>query len=851
MTALFQEPVMNNQAALPFNPDSEVMQNRGLVGRVLTRHARSEPVEVVGLKPDLRPNGLFGFKPDFPSGARRCLARLGGLKPGLRSVVLLLLMASLLLGCAAEKLSREGQLLIDEGRYEEGLARLQDAAKTDPDDISHRAAVPRNRERIAIRLLAQAASARAAGRGDEAQAIYERALKIDPDNRRAKDGLEALAMDQRHEKIIAEARESLKKMDPTAAGAALKPVLLENPKNSQAVMLQRQIDEQAAKELIAGPTLKAQFKKPVTLQFRDANLKMVFEALARVSGINVLLDKDVKPDLKTSIFVKDVSVEDTIELILMQSQLSKKIISSNTVFIYPNTPAKIKEYQELMIRSFHLVNADPKQMLTMLKTVLKTRDVFVNEKINTIVIRDTPDAILLAEKMIADQDIAEPEVMMEVEVLEVNRTRLTDIGVKWPDQLTLTAMGTGVVQGAATPTTTPTLTQLRQINSDNILTSPAMSVTLKAMLQDTDTKILASPRIRARNREKAKIMIGDRVPVITNAVTPVSTGAPVVTGNVQYLDVGLKLEVEPDIHLDSEVAIKINLDVSTIVKEVQNALSGTLAYQIGTRNASTLLQLKDGETQILAGLIDNQERNSASKVPGLGQLPVLGRLFSEHQGNGTKTEIVLSITPHIVGRMRQPDAREVEYWSGTEATLQTRPTLLRPLGAVTLSTSGAATPAVPAVPALPGKRALPKAAPEAPLALSWQGPGQAKVGDKISLTLNTQSAQGLKSLEFLVEFDPAVLKASDAVEGAAPQQKNSQPQISKTIDQDSGQILVKVSGIEPAGATASGGMVTIGFEVIRAAPQSLILASQIVPVGASGETLAFAAPGPYSIAVSP
>lgn len=793
----------------------------------------------------------LSFSLGSPFGASRALARLAGLKPGLRSIVLLLLAASLLLGCAAEKLGREGQLLIDEGRYEEGLARLQEAAKADPDGLSYRAALPRNRERIVVRLLAEAASARAAARSEEAQALYERVLRIDPGNPRAKDGLEALDMDQRHEKIIAEARESLRKMDTNAVGAALKPVLLENPKNRQAMALQRQVDEQAAKELVAGPTLKAQFKKPVTLQFRDANLKMVFEALARVSGINVLLDKDVKPDLKTSIFVKDVSVEDTIELILMQSQLSKKIISSNTVFIYPNTPAKIKEYQELMIRSFHLVNADPKQMLTMLKTVLKTKDVFVNEKINTIVIRDTPEAIQLAEKMIADQDIAEPEVMLEVEVLEVNRTRLTDIGIKWPDQLTLTAMGTGVIQGAATPSTAPTLTQLRQINSDNIVTSPAMSVTLKAMLQDTDTKILASPRIRARNREKAKIMIGDRVPVITNAVTPVSTGAPVVTGNVQYLDVGLKLEVEPDIHLDSEVAIKINLDVSTIVKEVQNALSGTLAYQIGTRNASTLLQLKDGETQILAGLIDNQERKSASKVPGLGQLPILGRLFSEHQGNGTQTEIVLSITPHIVGKMRQPDAREVEYWSGTETSLQTRPTLLRPLGSVVLNTTGAASPGVPAAPALPGKRAIQNAVPETPLALSWQGPGQAKVGDKISLTLHTQSAQGMKSLEFLVGFDPTVLKASDVAEGGFLQQNNSQPHLDKTIDQDSGQILVKVSGMEPAGATGSGSVVTIGFEVIRAAPQSLIAVSQIVPLGANGETLAFAVPKPYAIAVSP
>ncbi len=194
---------------------------------------------------------------------------------------------------------------------------------------------------------------------------------------------------------------------------------------------------------MAEPILQGKFKKPVTLQFRDANLKMVFEALSRTSGINVLLDKDVKPDLKTSIFVKDVSVEDAIDLILLQSQLEKKVISDNTLFIYPNTSAKLKDYQDLKIRSFHLTNADPKQMLVMIKTLLKTKDIFIHEKTNSIVMRDTPDAIRLAEKMVADQDVAEPEVMLEVEVLEVSTTRLSELGIKWPGQLTLSTPGDG------------------------------------------------------------------------------------------------------------------------------------------------------------------------------------------------------------------------------------------------------------------------------------------------------------------------------------------------------------------------------------------------------------------------
>ena len=149
------------------------------------------------------------------------------------------------------------------------------------------------------------------------------------------------------------------------------------------------------------------------------------------------MDKDVKADLKTSVVVKDVSVEDTIDIILLQNQLEKKILNENSVFVYPNTPAKLKEYKELKIRSFHLVNADAKHMLTMVKTLLKTKDLFVHEKTNSLVMRDTPEAIRLAEKIIADQDGSDPEVMLEVEVIEVSHSRLTELGINYPSSANL------------------------------------------------------------------------------------------------------------------------------------------------------------------------------------------------------------------------------------------------------------------------------------------------------------------------------------------------------------------------------------------------------------------------------
>jgi general secretion pathway protein D len=785
------------------------------------------------------------------------------------------LLASLLAGCAGQQLHREGMALLAEGRSEEGLTKLAQASSAAPDNVSYRADLVRSRDQMVNRLLAAADSERAAGRPAAARAVYERVLGIHPGNSRAVVGLEMLDMDARHEEALARADALVKKRDAEAARAALAPVLLENPRNGKALLLQRKVNEQLARETPPEPSLKAKFTKPVTLQFRDANLKMVFEALSRTSGINVLLDRDVKADLKTSIFVKDVSVEDTINLILLQNQLEKKVISDNTVFIYPATAAKLKEYQDLKVRSFHLANADPKQMLTMIKTLLKTKDVFIHEKTNSIVMRDTPDAIRLAERMITDQDIDQPEVMLEVEVLEVSTSRLSELGIRWPGSLTLT-----------TPPAAATLGQLRNVGSRDLLVTP-LSATLNLTLEDGDANVLASPRIRVRNREKAKIMIGSRVPVITNAVTPVATGAPVVTGSVQYLDVGLKLEVEPDIHLDNEVVIKVALDVSSLIKEVLNAQSGSLAYEIGTRNATTVLRLKDGETQVLAGLINDEDRKAASKVPGLGQLPVIGRLFSSHRENGSKSEIVLSITPRIVGSARLPDVSEVEYWTGTEASLRNGTLSMNPMGTVSL-TSGSTAPSPAAVTAPPARStrrgaqtpapaAPPSAAPgpaesaapapaspvaiapaspaaiasAAPLALSWQGPAQVKPGDRVNLALNVNSAQAINGLDLLVTFNPDVFRALDVREGAFLQQTNAPLILSKAIDQASGQIQLDITGSGPDGASGSGTLATLVFEAIAANANSQIVVGRIAPTGAGGAALTGTAPDPYVVRVIP
>jgi general secretion pathway protein D len=564
-----------------------------------------------------------------------------------------------LFGCAGDMAYREGRKLIEEGKTEEGVAQLEKAVRIAPDDHKIKSYYFRQRESLINQLLRKADAARNAAKYDDAESLYRRILEIHPGNDRAGASIEAIIAAKRHKIFFVDAQGLFDKGNVVGSREKLHIILAENPKHSDARELMRRIEEKSAEERIASPVLKSSMSKPVTLEFRDASLNAVLEVISRTAGINFMLDKDVRPDIKITIFLRNTTIEHAIQFLLVTNQLEKRVLNENTLLIYPNTLAKNKDYQELIIRSFYLSNADVKQTANMIKALVKTKDLFVDEKLNMLVVRDTQEAMRLVEKLIALQDLAEPEVSLAVEVLEVSSNRLTELGIKYPSQVSYGVAGAAGVSGRLT------LNEFKNPTADMVNVAVTDRFLIANFLeQDGNTNLLANPQIRVKNREKAKIHIGDRVPVITSTST--STGF--VSESVSYLDVGLKLDVEPDISLAEEVTIKIGLEVSNIVNEVTSK-NGTLTYRVGTRNASTMLRLKDGETQILAGLISDEERGSADKVPGLGDLPVLGRLFSSHKDTKNKSEIVLLVTPHIVRNIKRPDVGTTEFVFGTESSV--------------------------------------------------------------------------------------------------------------------------------------------------------------------------------------
>ena len=432
-----------------------------------------------------------------------------------------------------------------------------------------------------------------------------------------------------------------------------------DPANEGALELQGNIRLVQSRNVIAYPQLRTKLDRPVTLEFRDANLKTIFEVLSQVAGLNFIFDKDLRPDMKATIFVRDVRIEDAVTLLLQQNQLHQKVVNENTLLIYPDSPQKVKDYQELVMRTFYLTSIDANTALNMVKTMLKTRDVFVDERLNTLTMRDTPDAVRMAEKLLQSQDQSNPEVVLEVEVMEVARSRILDLGLQWPNTFgVLTSDGKSV----------SVLDQLRGIDSSRISISPAPQAKINA--QDKDINTLASPVIRVSNREQARIHIGQRVPIISATSVP-STQGPVITESVTYLDVGLKLEVQPTVHLNNEVAIKVALEVSNATP-LEATRQGTIPVQVDTRNAQTSLRLHDGETQVLAGLVRNDHNASGNKIPGLGDIPGLGRLFGSNKDDMSKSELVLAITPRIVRNLPYQSPSDMEFATGTESSLQVR-----------------------------------------------------------------------------------------------------------------------------------------------------------------------------------
>jgi general secretion pathway protein D len=724
----------------------------------------------------------------------------------------------LLSGCTVDRIRQDALDSLRLGQYEESLKTLDQALERYPESATLKSGRLGATAEINARLLATAAALRSSGEYKRAEEVLQRLLALDPRSERAKSLLLDLERDRRQIDDIANALELVKAKKTSEALMVVERSLKDNPRNPDLLTLQRRLEIELRNANFDSGALQLADTRPVSLDFRDVNLKMLLETLSRNTGIDFVIDKDVRPDLRATVFLRNARLEDALELITSTNQLNKKLLDPRTVLIYPNTPEKNREYQELLVRAFFLSNSEVKQAAAMLRSILKIRDPFVDEKLSLIVLREPPETIRLAERLIALHDVSEPEVLLEVEVLEIKTARLLDLGIKFPDSFSLTPLNPQGGQSGLT------VRNAQNINSDRI--ALGISGVAVNLLRDIgDSNILANPRIRAKSREKARILVGDKVPVITS--TSNSTGF--VSESVSYLDVGLKVEVEPQVSLDDEVAIKVNLEVNSLAREIRTSTGG-LAYQIGTRAASTTLRLRDGETQLLAGLISNEDRSNSSRLPGLGDLPVLGRIFGTTRDDHQRTEIVLSITPRIIRNVRRPDINMTEFWSGSETNLRLRPLAL---ARETATAPASVTPQPGRAPAVGSGSGVPFAAalarPANPQAqpdtvaqgmvanqlqatLSIKAPTTVNLGDTFEALVSIAADRALRGLPVQLEFDAGTLELLDIVEGDFFAQGNATISVTKNIDGKGGRASAGLIRNTADGAKGEGTVLKLRFK---------------------------------------
>ncbi len=682
--------------------------------------------------------------------------------------------------CAMNRNVRLGDQMAKAGNWDAAVFAYEEAAQKEPDNEEIKKLLKNAKKEAAAAHYVRGQRYQKDKQNFPAQEEYKRAMTLDPEREEYMLALNGMIKLNQAEDRYQVGLKFLRADKLADAEAEFRKALALDPAHEGARQGLSAVEEQKKIADVEGDlTLKS--TQPVTLKFQNTRVKEIFQILSKLANINILFDKDVRDD-PTSIFIQDAPFQQALNLVLNTNSLMMKKITDNTILIYPKTKQKMDQYQDLIIRTFYLSQVKSKDMVNLLRTVLDTRRIFVNEAVNSIVIRDTPDKIHLAEKVIEANDRRAAEVLLDIEVLEVNRNRSMKLG--W--NFNPTSVTAQIINPSGTASLT--LQALKTLTESSYLfTLP--SVVIDFLKSESDARTLANPKIRVINGKQGKVNIGDRVPILisTTSSTPtgVGIGGSTVAGGVtnstsiEFKDTGIKVTVEPDIHLDNDVTLKLNLEVVSLGQLVDLG-NGQRQFQFGNRNAETVLDVHDGETIVIGGLIRDEDRRTSTGIPGLGDVPVMGRLFSDEETSRVKQDVILTITPHIVRPLDIPGKELTTLWSGTEEAFSSKP-LFREIGGaegvgmdgippgVGLPIKPGGTPVgTPPPTPVPGQSPspVPSPTPAQPTALSFSVQNTAmKVGEERWVWMRIGNATGVASFQANLMLDGNMFEFMTATPG--------------------------------------------------------------------------------------
>jgi len=547
-----------------------------------------------------------------------------------------------LAGCAGKNSSIiKGKEEAAAGKWEESVKILQESLKEDPDNIEIKLILTKTKWKASIVHMVKGEAFLKQNLYKEALYLLKKSIEFDPANHKAESLIKKTYAMKKSDLCFIKGNDFLKKSKHVKAREAFEKALELNPENMGAYnALARYIekDKNAPKF-----KLKLASTSLISLKFKKASIVDVFDVLSRLAGINFIFDKDFSAT-RITLFMTDVTFDRFLEVLLKTNNLTGKVIDEKTVIIYPDTPAKVKEYQDLQTKTFYLANLDAHKAVSLISRMLRIKKITANEKLNSVVMRGTREEIKKALKILKDNDRLPSEVLLNVEILEVSRTKEKQFGVEYLESMTI-----AVGERADSVTSDMKIAQwisfnaLQKLsNKELFITSP--TATLNLLKQDSDTRILANPKIRVKNSEKASILVGEKIPLRVNRRVDSSTGD--VTSDYQYQDVGVKLSVEPVINLDGVVSLRIQLEISTLGPNVGTGEDPQ--YSIQTRSAKSVLTIADGASVVLGGLIKNVKNESVRRIPLLGDIPILKKLFSSYTTDNRDTDILMIITPIII-----------------------------------------------------------------------------------------------------------------------------------------------------------------------------------------------------------
>ena len=545
-------------------------------------------------------------------------------------------------GCSASKSAfKSGNQEAQQDNWDAAVVHYTRAVREDPDNIEYRMALERSLIEAANFHVKEAGKHLASKDLERAIEEFVVAAQLNPSNRYAQDQL-------------AEARRALSER--------------ETRREEASSFQQRRAQARQLRSI--QPVLEPSSAAPINLRFaQDTSLQKIFEVLSTLSGINILFDEAFR-DKRVTINLVDVSFQEALDKLVLINRLFYKVVDPSTLIIVSDNAQKHRQYDELVLRTFFVTNAEVNTIANMLRTIAGIQRVQPNPELKSITVRATPDQVAVAERIVELNDKSKSEIILNIEILEINRNKLVEFGLRASEYelgLTLAPGGSTLDAGR----TTFRLNRLASIDSSDWLATFPSSIMYRLFKSNSEARLLASPKLRAMEGQPARLNLGQEVPVpVTSFVSQIGTGGvpntPVTS--FQYRNVGINISITPKVFVNGEIELELSLETSAQLDT--RIIAGIELPVFGLRQVNNVVRLRDGETNIIGGLISYEDRHAVAGLPGVVDIPILNKIFARNQESSQQSDVVFSVTPQIVRAPRVTVEDLLSFPMGTEQAIR-------------------------------------------------------------------------------------------------------------------------------------------------------------------------------------